>query len=210
MRIPQNLSLQAALLAVFWHYANDESQHYPHLGRIAAGACDEEELAAFDPDDVRTDFANAIEQTVEDLNLAEPTDDTRAEWTGEIMDLVLGTRVWAGLGQYLTDTTDRHLPDAVELKPWTPKPARCVIVMDGGLVQSVLADVPLDVVKIDYDTDGCTLEDGIVELTDVDEDTGLERESESTAFISEIGSDLAPEYVAARFRQCEQFADDVP
>lgn len=36
---------------------------------------------------------------------------------------------------------------------------RIVIVMDGGLVQQVLADRPVEVLVVDYDVDGADLED---------------------------------------------------
>lgn len=41
---------------------------------------------------------------------------------------------------------------------WNPMP-RFVIFMDGGLVQSVLADSPMQYVKLDFDTEGAVPED---------------------------------------------------
>lgn len=91
--------------------------------------------------------------------------------------------------------------DALALPP-TPVP-RIVIVMDGGLIQTVNSDQPVEVVKIDYDTEGCSDEDGVVELQDVADDGTLIDNSED-AFITNIGADLAPAYVATRFTQCKE------
>jgi hypothetical protein len=82
-----------------------------------------------------------------------------------------------------------------------------VIVVEGGIVQGVFADQPIDVVKIEYDTEGCDEADGVVILPDVDVATGVaEPRSSATAeaFIGLIGCTLAPEYVATRFRQCAE------
>lgn len=80
---------------------------------------------------------------------------------------------------------------------------RIVIVMDGGLVQNVLADTLVEVVKVDYDVDGCDEDDGVVSLQDVD-DNGDLLDGFEDAFITDIGAELSPGYVATRFRQCEE------
>jgi hypothetical protein len=85
------------------------------------------------------------------------------------------------------------------------QPARAVIVMEGGLVQGVFADVELNVVKIDYDTDGCDEDDDVVELQDVGNDGELE-EGSGEAFICDFPVDVLPGYVATRFKQCEEFS----
>lgn len=62
-----------------------------------------------------------------------------------------------------------------------PQPVRICIVLEGGLVQSVLtAGVPVEVVVIDYDTDGADNS----ELRSVPQDDG----SEELAFVSDWGA----------------------
>jgi len=43
---------------------------------------------------------------------------------------------------------------------------RVFVIMEGGLIQNVLADDPdvVDVVVIDYDADGASMEDGIMDV----------------------------------------------
>lgn len=78
-----------------------------------------------------------------------------------------------------------------------PKAApRVVVVLDGGLVQDVLADVPVDCVKIDYDTEGADRAD----LWPVPQDgTEGDRPASSEAFISHFGVEVSPERVALLF-----------
>lgn len=57
------------------------------------------------------------------------------------------------------------------------KKPRIFINIEGGLIQSVVSDFPCDIVKIDYDTEGATAEDGVL---DFDQDDG----TTSEAFIS--------------------------
>lgn len=41
---------------------------------------------------------------------------------------------------------------------------KIVVVIEGGLVQSVLSDAPAELVIIDYDTEGSAAEEGVVQM----------------------------------------------
>lgn len=73
------------------------------------------------------------------------------------------------------------------------EPVKICIVMDGGLIQSVLsAGIPIEYVKIDYDTDGADEE----ELAEVPQDNG----TTVPAFVSLGEAEITPEDQAFTMR----------
>lgn len=71
------------------------------------------------------------------------------------------------------------------------------ITIEGGIVQSVTSDSPIEIVKIDYDTEGSGPEDGVVEL-----DQGGGRTA--SAFVSMGHTDVDADEVARVFEAAAQ------
>lgn len=83
----------------------------------------------------------------------------------------------------------------------TGEPPRVLIVLDGGLVQDVIADVPLRATVLDYDTEGADLED----LHPVPQDEG---EDDLPAFIGEREVHVAADQITARLsKRSEPFKE---
>lgn len=100
MRLRQAIPLSDAFLSVFDLIVATD---YGDLAKVMNGDCDPGD---YDPEAIRCDLANAIENTRTALNLTLADD---AETSGLLSDLV--TERWPDLGTFLTDTTDQGEPD---------------------------------------------------------------------------------------------------
>lgn len=79
---------------------------------------------------------------------------------------------------------------------------KIVLVMEGGILQYAGASQACEIVVVDYDTDGCSPSDGFTELPDRD-DNGRKEGGYSDAFINQINVNVAPLFVKARFKDCD-------
>lgn len=91
---------------------------------------------------------------------------------------------------------------AAILAPSFGKAPRLFINIEGGLVQAVVADVPVEVVKIDYDTEGSGPDDGVVKFPQSDENGG--DGGTADAFVDLFGCDVDAKEVARVFAFAEE------
>lgn len=78
---------------------------------------------------------------------------------------------------------------------------RIVITMEGGMITAIHADTPVEVAIVDYDTDADEGESDM--LADVSDD-GTTEKREDRAYLHLQDADVAPAFVATRFKQIEK------
>lgn len=84
------------------------------------------------------------------------------------------------------------------LSSTAPTTPRIVIVMDGGVIQNIFADAPVEVLTVDYDTEG-TPDDELCPMPDRVVSTGEPQDYTDKAIADVSQPPLAPKFVAARF-----------
>lgn len=82
--------------------------------------------------------------------------------------------------------TKKYVKDQEEKKP-----VRIVVTLEGGIVQNVLSDIPVEVIVLDYDTEDCDPEEDLINVYDNVSAAHRELDAEiNNAFVDSIFSEV--------------------